>query len=145
MLNTIWHSPSGLAVNSVVASPFHGCGLQVEDVKVPRVLNLHGFGDTRGDVIYGQESCQLAGDMVGICEQRRRQEVHIRGGSEKIVVPWLWMNYTRRKKNRAIHIIMLSVNLRFVESMYSFPDSLRKPSCEHERKKKKSKGRRKRV
>ena len=28
----------------------------------------------------------------------------------------------------------LYVNLRFVEKMYSFPDSLRKPSCDQDRK-----------
>lgn len=39
------------------------------------------------------------------------------------------------QRNNSHPYVLLYVNLRFVEKMYSFPDNLRKPSCDQERKK----------
>lgn len=43
----------------------------MKDVKVPGVLGLHGLSDARGDVVQRQGGGQVAGEVVGLCEEKQ--------------------------------------------------------------------------
>lgn len=74
----------------------------------------------------------MTGDMVGLCEERKK---HNKGSSQIKNRNLLFTTSVQNRRNiiqsTSYHTsYKVYVNLRFVEKMYSFPDNLRKPSCE---------------